>query len=99
MCAFVGYSPSHAGDCYRMWNPVKKSIHITRDIRWLKRMYYAAKDEPFKDEDDLQLVFNSSTLKDGKGNDAVTSNEKMNTIIEIESDESCTDESNEELSL
>ena len=42
---FVGYSPVHAGDCYRMFDLVTKKIHTSRDIRWLNRMYYKNKDE------------------------------------------------------
>jgi hypothetical protein len=36
----VGYSLDHAGDTYRMWNPKTKGLHNTRDVIWLKRMYY-----------------------------------------------------------
>ena len=40
LCMFVGYSPKHSGDCYRMFNPETKKIHVTRDIRWLDKMFY-----------------------------------------------------------
>ena len=39
-CMFVGYSMDHAGDCYRMFNPKTNRVHITRDIKWLNRMYF-----------------------------------------------------------
>jgi Reverse transcriptase (RNA-dependent DNA polymerase)/Zinc knuckle len=39
-CMFVGYSQSHSSDTYRMWDPRSKRVHITRDIRWLKKMYF-----------------------------------------------------------
>jgi len=40
-CMFVGYALNHAGDCYCMWDPVTKRVHETRDVIWLKHMYYA----------------------------------------------------------
>lgn len=40
LCMFVGYSPQHAGDCYRMFDPETKRIHISRDITWLNRLMY-----------------------------------------------------------
>jgi hypothetical protein len=39
---FVGYATDHAGDVYYMWNPKTNGIHVTRDIVWLKRMFYPA---------------------------------------------------------
>ena len=35
---FVGYSTSHAGDIYRMYNPKTGGITMTRDIYWLNKM-------------------------------------------------------------
>jgi hypothetical protein len=37
---FIGYPPNHEGDCYWMWNPVTNGVHTTRDVIWLKRMFY-----------------------------------------------------------
>ena len=37
---FVGYS-GRESDSYRMWNPSTNRVVVTRDIIWLKRMYYA----------------------------------------------------------
>jgi len=45
-CIFVGYADNHAGDCYRMWEPIKHFIYITRDVLWLKRMYYPSSNKP-----------------------------------------------------
>jgi hypothetical protein len=39
-CMFVGYALDHSGDCYRMWDPVTKRVHETRDVIWLKRLFY-----------------------------------------------------------
>ena len=42
-CMFVGYNTDSGDDVYRMWNPKTKIIHRTRDIIWLRRMYYQVK--------------------------------------------------------
>ena len=39
-CMFVGYSSGHDGDCYDMWDPSTRRIHQSRDVTWLKRMFY-----------------------------------------------------------
>ena len=39
-CMLVGYNPNSGGDVYRMWNPTTNRVHNTRDVLWLKRMYY-----------------------------------------------------------
>ena len=36
---FVGYAENHAGDTYRMFNPATKKILISRDVRWLNKIY------------------------------------------------------------
>ena len=36
---FVGYCDNHAENTYRMLNPKTKKISITRNIKWLNRMY------------------------------------------------------------
>jgi hypothetical protein len=40
-CMFVGYSKDHDGDCYEMWYPQTNRIYTTRDVIWIKRMYYS----------------------------------------------------------
>ncbi len=37
---FVGYADEHAGNCYRMYNPVTSQVNVTRDVIWLGRMYF-----------------------------------------------------------
>ena len=39
-CMFVGYALNHPGDCYRMWNPETNRVHETRDVIWMKRMFF-----------------------------------------------------------
>ena len=40
-CMMVGYAIGHAGDVYRMYDPNTNRVHLTRDIKWLNRMYYS----------------------------------------------------------
>lgn len=39
-CIMVGYAKNHPGDTFRMYNPATGGIHETRDVLWLRRMYY-----------------------------------------------------------
>jgi hypothetical protein len=39
-CMFVGYAVDHDGDCYEMLDVDSGTIYVTRDIVWLKRMYF-----------------------------------------------------------
>jgi hypothetical protein len=39
---FVGYSSAHAGNCYRMYNPVTSQVSETQNIVWLGRMYFTS---------------------------------------------------------
>eukprot|EP00980_Cylindrotheca_fusiformis_P029498 scaffold23492_cov240-Cylindrotheca_fusiformis.AAC.1 len=45
-CLFVGYAEKHTGDTYEMWNPVTGRVHLSRDIRWLNRMFYSPRENP-----------------------------------------------------
>jgi hypothetical protein len=40
-CMFVGYSKDHDGDCYEMWYPQTNRIYTTRNVIWMKKMYYS----------------------------------------------------------
>lgn len=37
---FVGYALEHTGDSCRMYNHETSKVHLTRDIKWLNRMYF-----------------------------------------------------------
>jgi hypothetical protein len=37
---FVGYADEHAGNCYRMYNPVTSGVNVTRDVIWSGRMCF-----------------------------------------------------------
>ena len=42
-CMMVGYADSHDGDVYRMWSPVTRRDHLTRDVIWMKQMMFQKK--------------------------------------------------------
>ena len=37
---FMGYADEHAGNCYRMYNPVTSRVNVTQCIIWLRSMYF-----------------------------------------------------------
>ena len=41
-CMFVGYALDHSGNTYRMWDPITGGVHTSRDVIWLKRMFFEA---------------------------------------------------------
>jgi hypothetical protein len=43
-CVFIGYSLEHSSNMYKMWDPKTGSVHMSRDIIWLCRIYYQAQD-------------------------------------------------------
>jgi hypothetical protein len=59
-CVFVGYATGHSGDTYRMWDPKTGGVHLSRDVIWLRRMYYQPNDEnndePDADDDDAPTL-------------------------------------------
>ena len=40
ICALVGYANDHEGACYQMYNPESNVLYESRDIVWLKRLYF-----------------------------------------------------------
>jgi hypothetical protein len=47
---FVGYAVDHDGDCYEMLDINNGTIYVTRDVVWLKRMYF--RQSPSEDEEE-----------------------------------------------
>jgi hypothetical protein len=39
-CMFVGHAKEHDGDCYAMWYAKTNKIYWSRDVIWLRKMYY-----------------------------------------------------------
>jgi hypothetical protein len=75
VCMMVGYADSHAGDCYRMYDDETKIVHLTRDIRWLKRMYYDVNgnrmgdNSEFSESEDEESI---STVESSNDEDTIT---------------------------
>ena len=55
VCMFVGYAEDHSGDTYRMLNIATKKIILSRDVRWLNKMYvkWARQNESSLDPNDI----------------------------------------------
>jgi hypothetical protein len=62
-CMMVGYAENHASDTYCMWEIDTNGIHGTRDVVWLRRMYFPSKPQV------TQIVIEEPQLDiaDGKG--------------------------------
>ena len=82
-CMFVGYADNHDGDCYEMLNWSTKRITLTRDVRWLNKMYF--------DKSGIEFV---SEISDDEDNEVqeeeankATDGMNDNIPIELEGDE------------
>jgi hypothetical protein len=70
---FVGYALNHPGDCYRMWDPETGGIRETRDVIWMKRMFFTKKskaltatEEEENDDMDIDIDFVGEALQKDK---------------------------------
>ena len=52
---FVGYARNHAGNVYRMMNPVTLQVYLTRDVTWLRGVD-ERKTVQFVQEDDVVVI-------------------------------------------
>ena len=44
-CLFAGHAEDHDGDFYIMWDPIGHYFYVTRDLVWLKHMFFAQNNE------------------------------------------------------
>ena len=93
ICMFVGYPDDHASDTYRMWDPRSRRVHVTRDIKWLNRMYFENPNLEFNIKNNPSLKFgeganvrNIVNLEEGDNN-ATDSEEDIDTNDELEDNE------------
>ena len=70
---FVGYADKHGGDCYRMFNPHTRKISETRDVTFLRRMYYPRKDTDVMGQEHVAVVPN-------EGGDASVCNARDSSV-------------------
>ena len=67
-CMMIGYALEHPGDTYRMWNPDTNGVHQSRNVIWMKRMYYQKKILSNEITTDGDIEFQTpATPKDGEG--------------------------------
>jgi hypothetical protein len=90
-CMFVGYAVKHPGDTYRMWDPVTGGIHETRDIIWLRRMYYGKPLTPGTPLLSFKVGEGEGNMEENESDDTSTAEEE-----EIESNESSKNENNDD---
>jgi hypothetical protein len=62
-CMFVGYCLDHGGDTYLMWDPDTYDFHESRDVIWLRRMFFTKK--VVESPNDIVVVLEPPTYLDG----------------------------------
>ena len=64
-----------------MWNPIRNRVHNTRDVIWIKRMYFKPQDVANEDEVDVDEVIVEQEQITGqvKGTETVTSEESLDS--------------------
>jgi hypothetical protein len=86
---FVGYALNHEGNCYKMWNSNTKKISKTRDVVFLKTMFFGTPTKPVRkkqgtDDEDLD-----SFQQDKRGGtittDVVTVNDNSAMVESVDS--------------
>jgi hypothetical protein len=99
-CMFVGYPKSHASDTYRMWDPRSQRVHTTRDVTWLKKMYFS-KVGPTNDVEYIQTYQEESVddnyENDSDKEDSNSVSDDNDNLIEIPNEEVENDNSGEEV--
>ena len=63
---FVGYALNHKPDAYRMWDPFTNRVHTSRDVIWLKKMFFGSNmdnGEATADVDESMEAGEDSNLK------------------------------------
>ena len=63
---YVGASMLHSGDTFRMFDPVSKRIHLTRDVKMLRKLFYRQDDTISSDQPHpLDTTFENLTIIQG----------------------------------
>ena len=71
---FVGYGKHQSSDCYRIWDPITKLIHTSRDVKWLDRMH-------FEDDDSGEVEMD---FEDNDGGDFDDEESGEDELCEVE---------------
>ncbi len=86
---FVGYASNHEGNCYRMWNPNTKKISETRDVVFLKRVFFGTPTKPVPNKQSTDNGDLNSVQQDKRGGtisaDFVTVDDNAVTFESVDS--------------
>jgi hypothetical protein len=83
-CVFVGYPDNHGAGTWLMYNPQTKGVHTTRDVVFLKCMYWSRKGPDLK-----EIMVNKETSETvgtneaGERNDEPGGSSNVNTVQQI----------------
>eukprot|EP00957_Ditylum_brightwellii_P179146 13648377-Ditylum_brightwellii.AAC.1 len=83
-CMFFGYALNHAGDCYCILNLSTMRVMISRDIVWLRRMYY---NPPFISRN-LTIEINNHEIVEIKAGESIDVEESIDAEESIKVRES-----------
>ena len=72
---FVGYANNHEGDCYRMYNPSTGKICETRDVIWLRRMFYERQDAEDTTQEPVVYLEREQDQEQSEDRESETGNE------------------------
>lgn len=88
-CMFIGYSDDHPGDVYRMWNPKTGGVHNSRDVIWLKRMFYQNEvtEDPIPDDWESNVESGESVPTDDVDNTDVVDDDSSEEESEEENED------------
>jgi hypothetical protein len=94
-CMFVGYVLDHPGDTYRRWDPETGGVHVSRDIIWMKRIFYEKKDKEESEVNPMETdgvdnnvnVPQQVSAEIGEGNTSENEETKENEEQEQENEE------------
>jgi hypothetical protein len=94
-CMFVGYALDHLGDMYQMWDLETGGVHVSRDIIWMKRMFYEKKDKEESEVNPMETdgvdnnvnVPQQVSAEIGEGNTSENEETKENEEQEQENEE------------
>jgi hypothetical protein len=78
---FVGYSKDHDVDCFEMWYPQTNRIYTTREVIWIKRMYYS------EDKIMLEAATNVVQIKNVSMEEANAKDEEKEEEMEAKNDD------------
>jgi hypothetical protein len=100
----VGHVTDHICNCYERWDPTTGDMYTTRDVIWLKRIYFpkqtvrtSSKLDPTRRSILIDIHTQHSNLKVGEGTRPIDYKVKVETINEEVEEEAKNNEETEEI--